>query len=177
MYLGGNGLNCEIQFLDEFTMVCRNGDKGGGFSHMQKSGLDSRFDLFHESEACLLGVVCSETGIMTGAPYRVIDDTHWIFEGTGLAKNDVFGEKCLHMRCPGGASGHETDKISENAPKNIQLLAKGLNPDEGGAEIVYHETESNGEVFSVGSINYPSSLPVDENISKITKNVLGRFLE
>ncbi len=176
MYLGGNGLNCEIQFLDEFTMVCRNGDKGGGFSHMQKSGLDSRFDLFHESEACLLGVVCSETGIMTGAPYRVIDDTHWIFEGTGLAKNDVFGEKCLHMRCPGGASGHETDKISENSPKNIQMLAKGLNPDEGGAEIVYHETESNGEVFSVGSINYPSSLPVDENISKITKNVLGRFL-
>ena len=177
MYLGGNGLNCEIQFLDEYTMVCRNGDKGGGFSHMQQIGLDSRFDLFHESEACLLGVVCSETGIMTGAPYKVIDDSHWIYEGTGLKKDDIFGEKCLHMRCPGGASGHETDKISANSPENIQLLAKGLNPDEGGAEIVYHETESEGKVFSVGSINYPSSLPVDEHISIITRNVLERFLE
>jgi len=177
MYLGGNGLNCEIQFLDEYTMVCRNGDKGGGFSHMQKIGLDSRFDLFHESEACLLGVVCSETGIMTGAPYKVIEDSHWIYEGTGLKKDDIFGEKCLHMRCPGGASGHETDKISANSPEKIQLLAKGLNPDEGGAEIVYHETESEGKVFSVGSINYPSSLPVDEHISIITRNVLERFLE
>ena len=113
---------------------------------------------------------------MTGAPYRVVDGAHDIFEGTGLKTGDIFGEKCLHMRCPGGASGHETDKMTESSPKNTQLLAKGLNPDEGGAEVVYHRTESGGEVFSVGSINYPSSLPVDESISAITKNVLDRFL-
>ena len=176
MYLGGNGLNCEVVFTDEYTMVVRNGDKGGGFSHLQKLGLESRFHLFHESEAKLLGVTCSETGIMTGAPYRVVDGAHDFFEGTGLKTGDIFGEKCLHMRCPGGASGHETDKMTESSPKNTQLLAKGLNPDEGGAEIVYHRTESGGEVFSVGSINYPSSLPVDESISAITKNVLDRFL-
>jgi hypothetical protein len=144
---------------------------------MQKIGLDSRFDLFHESEANLLGVVCSETGIMTGAPYRVVDETHWIYQGTGLKNGDIFGEKCLHMRCPGGASGHETDKMSANSPGDTQLLAKGLNPDDGGAEIVYHQTQSNGEVFSTGSINYPSSLPVDEHISTITRNVLERFLK
>ena len=43
MYLGGNGLNCEVVFTDEYTMVVRNGDKGGGFSHLQKLGLESRF--------------------------------------------------------------------------------------------------------------------------------------
>jgi len=51
-----------------------------------------------------------------------------------------------------------------------------LNPDEGGADIIHHETESGGEVFSVGSISYPCSLPVDENISKITRNVVERFV-
>ena len=80
------------------------------------------------------------------------------------------------MRCAGGASGHETDKMSPSSPKGTKLLAKGLNPDDGGAEIVHHETASGGQVYSVGSINYPSSLPVDDNISKITRNVIERFL-
>ena len=177
MYLGGNGLNCEVEFLDEYTMVVHNGSDGGGFQILQKLGFESRFHRRHESEANLLGVVCSETGIMTGAPYRAVDASHWVFEGTGLRDGDVFGERCLHMRCSGGASGHETDKISGSSPENVQLLAKGLNPDEGGAEIVYHRTESGGEVFSVGSISYPSSLPVDGAISRITANVLNRFLQ
>ena len=56
------------------------------------------------------GVVFSYSGIMTAAPYRVLDDTHWCFAGTGLKNGDVFGEKSLHQRIPGGASGHETDK-------------------------------------------------------------------
>ena len=80
------------------------------------------------------------------------------------------------MRCWGGASGHETDKMSANSPANTMLLAKGLNPDDGGAEIVYHETDSGGAVFSVGSISYPSALPVDTNIQIITRNVLNRFM-
>ena len=29
---------------------------------------------------------------------------------------EAFGEECLHMRCPGGASGHETDKMSPSSP-------------------------------------------------------------
>ena len=81
------------------------------------------------------------------------------------------------MRCPGGASGHEMDKISASSPKNTQLLAKGLNPDDGGAEIVYHEPDGGGAVFSVGSITYPCSVIVDDTISRITTNVLKRFLD
>ena len=42
--------------------------------------------------------------------------------------------------------------------------------------MVTFDTESGGAVFSVGSICYPSSLPVDEHVSRITANVLGRFL-
>jgi N,N-dimethylformamidase len=172
IYLGGNGINCEVEFLDERTMVCHNGDQ----REIKARGSESRFHLFYESEANLLGVVYSDPGAMTAAPYRVIDADHWAFAGTGLHLGDIFGQTSLHRRCEGGASGHETDKISPSSPKNIHLLAKGMNRDEGGAEMVYYDTPSGGEVFSVGSITWPSCLLVDEAVSQITSNVIKRFL-
>ena len=114
---------------------------------------------------------------MTGAPYRVVDANHWAFERTGLQNGDLFGQKSLHMRCPGGASGHETDKISPSSPKHTRLLAKGLNPDDGGAHLVQFDTPHGGGVFSVGSISWVSSLPVDEHVAQITENAIRRFLE
>ena len=44
------------------------------------------------------------------------------------------------------------------------------------ADMVYFETPGGGAVFSVGSISYAAALPVDEYVSKITANVLRRFL-
>ena len=174
MYLGGNGLNCAVELLDGDRMLVHN----GAIRNLWPEGIgaESRFAKRHESEANLLGVVFTPAGIMTGAPYRVVDAGHWAFEDTGLRERDFFGERYLHQRCPGGASGHETDKLSPSSPKNVKLLAKGLNPDEGGAEMVVFETPGGGAVFSAGSICYPSSLPVDDNISMITANVLRRFL-
>ncbi len=176
MYLGGNGLNCEVELLAGDRMICHN-TRISSLYPAGMGGAESRFARRHESEANLLGVVFDPRGIMTGAPYRVIDSKHWVFSGTGLRVGAHFGEKSLHMRCPGGASGHETDKISKSSPKNVQLLAKGLNPGDGGAEMVLFDTPSGGAVFSAGSICYPSSLPIDGNISKITANVLRRFLQ
>ncbi len=174
MYLGGNGINCEVS-LEGSQMHVHNGNIKG--LSAEAIGAESRLGKRYESEANLLGVVFTETGVMTGAPYRCIDAKHWVFEGTNLKPGNIFGEKCLHQRCPGGASGHETDKISASSPKNTHLLAKGLNPDEGGAEMVIFDTPSGGAVFSVGSITYPCSLPVDENISRITANVVRRFVD
>ena len=42
--------------------------------------------------------------------------------------------------------------------------------------MVHHRTASGGEVFSVGSISYTCSIAVDDQISKVTRNVLERFL-
>lgn len=175
VYLGGNGLNCEIEMLPDGSMICYN-ESLTGLDVKGLGGFESRYAIRHESEANLLGVVFTPAGAMTGAPYRVVEDTHWIFEGTGLNSGDIFGEKSLHRRCPGGASGHETDKTSPFSPNGVKILAKGTNPDGGGAEIVLFDTPSGGRVFSVGSINYVASLPVDENVSRITSNVLRRFL-
>ncbi len=168
MYLGGNGLNCAIEYLDGGTrMRCLN---------QWPAGYESRFHHQVESEANLLGVVYSDPGAMTVAPYEVLEPDHWVFAGTGLKKGDLFGRKTLHERYGDGASGHETDKISASSPTNVQLLARGLNPDEGGAHLVYFETTGSGAVFSAGSITYPSALLCDLPTSAITLNVLQRFM-
>jgi hypothetical protein len=172
VYLGGNGLNCEVSFPEAGTMIVHNGDAR---KLAAEPALESRFGMRVESEAHLLGIVYTEAGVMTAAPYRVIAADHWAFAGTGLARGDRFGEKSLHERIPGGASGHETDKVSPSSPAEIEHLAKGLNPDDGGADIVTYSLAGGGAVFSVGSICWTSSILVDAAVSRVTANVLKRF--
>jgi N,N-dimethylformamidase len=183
MYLGGNGLNCEVEFVDQdrlrfktFLAPSTGGALGMPDPNNPEVYLDSRMHRTLESEASLLGVVCTETGIMTAAPYQVLNADHWVFAGTNLKNGDLFGEKSLQERINGGASGHETDKMSPHSPAGTVLLAKGTNCDEGGAEIVYYETASKGAVLSVGSITYVPCILVDDSISRITANVITRFL-
>jgi hypothetical protein len=59
----------------------------------------------------------------------------------------------------------------------VRILAHGQNPENGGADIVTYDTPSGGEVFSVGSITWPSSILVDPIVSQLTRNVLERFLK
>lgn len=173
LYLGGNGLNCEIEMLDRQTMRVKNGDD----RRRRADGTASRFALYNESEANLLGVVFTDAGIMTAAPYEVIDAGHWVFAGTGVKDGDVFGRASLHERIPGGASGHETDKVSADSPPGTEVVARGLNPDGGGADMTHLSTASGGAVFSAGSITYPASVLVDSVVSRLTANVISRFLQ
>lgn len=183
MYLGGNGIDCEVEFSEDATALRFKTwlpNPSGALQFVEpKTGkkFDCRFHYTVESQAKLLGVVFTEPGATTGAPYRVTGSSHWIFKGTGLKNGAIFGANSLHERCPGGASGHETDKRTASAPKNSVVLAKGMNPDDGGAEILFHETANGGAVFSVGSIIWPASVLVDKNVSKITRNVIERFLK
>jgi N,N-dimethylformamidase len=181
MYLAGNGLNCEVTLDGDGLMRCRshvNSLHGemGGYSDDGTVEYESRMHRTLESEANLLGVVCTSAGLMTAAPYRVECDSHWVFAGTGLRNGGLFGERTLHERVSGGASGHETDKRSPSSPPDTVLLAKGTNADDGGAELVYHETPGGGAVFSSGSLTWIPALFPDAHVSRITGNVLARFL-
>jgi hypothetical protein len=113
---------------------------------------------------------------MTAAPYRVLSPSHWVFAGTGLQEGELLGLNSLHERVPGGASGHETDKTNASTSPEAILLAKGINPDDGGAEMICLELENGGAVFSTGSITYPACLLVDDPLSRVTRNVVERFL-
>src|SRR5262249_56453370 len=101
LYLGGNGINCAVEYLDGGTaMRCLN---------PWPAGRESRFHARVESEANLLGVVYTDPGAMTVAPYEVVDPDHWAFAATGLRRGDRFGTRTLHGRCGDAASDHETD--------------------------------------------------------------------
>ena len=179
VYLGGDGIDGPVCFQNEATsMTCLNKWENIIMSGMEGHGKEGSFELrFHrieESPAKLLGV-CPAAGIMKSAPYKVLEEKHWVFEGTGLSKDQLFGTKSLQERCSGGAAGHETDCMTNFSPKNTLLLAKGCTT-MSGSEMVIIENDDSGDVFSVGSVAYTSSLLVDENISVITKNVLNKFM-
>ena len=96
----------------------------------------------------------------------------------GAGASDLVASQ--HERCHGGASGHETDKRSANSPADTILLAKGENPDDGGAEMVIHSPDAakGSAVFSVGSINWFGSLShnaYDNSVSRVTENVIRLF--
>ncbi len=171
MYLGGNGINCEVELLPDDRMRVMNENY-----HDRGPDYESRFGMRGESEASLLGTTTTMSGYETGAPYRVLEPQHWAFAGTSLGAGDLFGSVSLDRRAIGGASGHETDKRTPSTPPQAKLLAKGTNPDDGGAEMLHIEFPSGGEVFTVGSISYTCSIAVDSDVSRVTANVLSRFL-
>ncbi len=182
LYLGANGYSCVVEFPDETRMRCltqmmKPDESGNIVDPTDPECYESRMHMVHQPDGELLGVTCSALGLMTGAPYRVIAADHWVFAGTGLAAGDLFGTESLQERCPGGASGHEMDRISRYAPAGTVLLAKGLNPEDGGAEMACYETASGGAVFAASSITWPAALLVDAHVSQITRNVLERYLK
>jgi len=171
MYLGGNGLNCEVT-IDGNSMTCLTFDdtKAPDAIH------ESRMHRTYAPEARLLGVAFTDPGVMTAAPYAVVDASHWALDGTSLGPGDSFGQQSQHERVPGGASGHETDKLTPNSPKQAHVIARGENPGNGGADLVYMDL-GKGAVFSTGSITWVTCLFSDKNVSRITSNVLRRFLK
>lgn len=180
VYLGGNGINCEVEIAADLGVVHRGTDLSEWTPNRSYTGgpgalIPSRFGRRVENEANLLGVSTTLTGMGTGAPYRVLDAEHWCFAGTGLANGDLFGAESLDVRNPGGASGHETDKMNAHTPAGTRHLAKGINPNDGGADLVTYDTASGGAVFSTGSVSWICTLPVSEAVSTITANVLRRF--
>jgi len=124
----------------------------------------------------------------------------WIFAGVG--DDERIGDFGL---CGGGAAGWETDRMdvqlgtpphalllatSEGLSRYYELVVEELaftlpafSADETDwvrADMVFFETPHGGAVFSVGSIAWSGSLPwngFDNNVARITGNVLDRFLD
>jgi N,N-dimethylformamidase len=124
----------------------------------------------------------------------------FIFEGIG--PDEVIGDFGLVL---GGAAGDELDRtdyelgtpphtlvlasssghsqavtpVLEDIPEISASVFMEGNPNVR-ADMVYFETPNNGAVFSVGSICWFSSLPhnrYDNNVSRITHNVIRQFME
>jgi N,N-dimethylformamidase len=127
-------------------------------------------------------------------------EARFIFEGVG--EDEVIGDFGLVM---GGAAGDEIDRLDYGlgTPPGTLLLATTAGrhsdyeqvtvedvpimvPGQGGtesplvrADMTYFENANGGAVFSVGSINWLGSLSwngYDNNVSRVTENVLRRFM-
>ncbi len=152
----------------------------------------------------LAGVGFTGQGDFEGTYYRrnpdLPDEYTWVFEGID---DEILGDFGLSG---GGAAGFELDRVDYGlgSPLNTVVLASSetypnhfvLVPEEilshvstrtGDpveelirSDMIIFETPGNGFVFSVGSITYCGSLPwsgFNNNISKLTRNVLERFLK
>ena len=138
---------------------------------------------------------------ITGAcPDSFDPRARFIFEG--IDEDEVIGDFGYHGQ---GAAGNELDGTDPRlgTPPHALVLARSENHTDlylvvneevlvnhsglGGtehekvrADMVFYETPNGGAVFSVGSICYPASLPwngYDNNIAKLTTNVLRRFAD
>ena len=122
-----------------------------------------------------LGTYYDSAGYNTYAPYQDVAN-----------KKSIFGKKSGLPHCDAqlqsnnpdtlatvgaGASGGETDKIQKGA-EDFELIAKGMNPDKSGADLVYKVfPKNNGAVLNFGSIGLWSYLE-DPKITKLIKDFL-----
>ncbi|MBV9354910.1 MAG: LamG domain-containing protein [Chloroflexi bacterium] len=151
----------------------------------------------------LVGVGFTAEGFDNSSYYRRLPDgfdprARFIFEGIG--DEELIGDFGL---VGGGAAGYELDRYSLQlgTPRDALLLATSeghsdnyphvveeilfMFPGQGGtqdpavrADLVYFSLPNGGAVFSTGSISWCGSLShngYDNNVSRITDNVLRRF--
>jgi N,N-dimethylformamidase len=147
-------------------------------------------------ETQILGVRFTKGDLGTCAPYKILMTDHWAFNEIGVKKErTTFGDVSLNRHTakkytrydpgrPGdmdglrgiGASGWETDKIRKTTPKDIKVVAKGLNK-KGGADLVIREPcGTRGGLVSASSITFGGCLLIDDVASMLVKNVIFKAL-
>jgi N,N-dimethylformamidase len=136
-------------------------------------------------------------GVYTRQPGSFDPRAAFIFDGIGAGERIGDFQSVIGRR---GAAGQEVDRVdfALGTPPHALVLATSTDfsedyraaPEEsyGGrgaavdlrrSDMVFFETPNGGGVFSVGSINWFGALPYrnyDNNVSRITENVLRRFL-
>ena len=177
-YLGANGLYWKVT-INENTIECQK-ENGLHICDSTKGGLWRNLG---RPEEKLIGVSYNRTGYNTYMPYVVINEEHWLYEKTNLKNGDLFG-KSLNRKF---ASGHETDKTTINSPKNVVIIARGLNQEavdelgkpgadkNGGADMIFYKHPAGGYIFSSGSITSGASMLIDTNMSTIMTNLLEKI--
>jgi hypothetical protein len=184
MYLGGNGLYWKVTY-DENTKIMEN--RKDNSIHSQDGLFGGLWKIIgnqllpHDTTNDLIGSdyfhLVDVNNEPFGAPYRILQPNDWVFSNitdTLVGLNSLNAPKSNYEEGTSGASGHEMDRDIQGTHTQY-IIAEGDNPDNNGAHMLYFE-KNGGKIFSTGSISYTGSLLVDENISKITKNVINYML-
>jgi len=183
MYLGGNGVyESGVYSSTQTQMTFRLGVEDGPRepAMLRRLGYPERYVLGVATEACDVG----------GTAYTVLQASHPIFTGIGVANGSTFGASGYNTgggSFNGRASAWETDtsngfgashmgcsasdgNIYGSVPSGLTVLAAG-----SGSEMTLYQPAGGGSMFSVGSITFGGSLVVDPIISRIITNVLNMY--
>jgi N,N-dimethylformamidase len=153
----------------------------------------------------LVGTGFAASGLDIGKPFRRRPESEdpraaFIFEGVG--RDEIIGDFGLLL---GGAAGYEIDRFDRllGSPPHTLIVAEATGFTDnmvvvkedmpatnwilGGvdnplvrADMTFFETPAGGAVFSASSISWSAALPChgfDNNVARITGNVLRRFLD
>lgn len=150
VFLSGNNIFREVERLKGDTLI------------VMEQQIDRSF------VEPVIGTYYSESGYdCPFSSFRVMDDSHWVFDGTGLLNGDVFGKNVV--------SGIETDKLGPFS-EGFKLLAIGNNT-AGPAHLVIKEFEKGNFVFNASSISAVRALEVCEKWREIISNVIAAGLK
>lgn len=178
--LSGNSIYREVAFEEDGSHRC-----------VSLSFADSCSD-----ETQVLGVRFSMNDFGSCAPYRILQPAHWAFTGIPIAQSQLFGGLSLNQNMPRrigtseparshevhpldgcGASGWETDKLSQTAPQDLVVLARGTNRFGGADMVIRDPSGTRGGMFSASSLVFSGCLLIDSTASLLVQNVLQRALE
>lgn len=139
---------------------------------LRAAGRQVRYAFYEPADVCpRLGTIYTAAGRETGAPYEVLAPEHELFAGTGVKKGDTFGAHAVEVL---SASGMETDKVMPESPGGMTVLARGRNPDNGGADFVWFQHRAGGWVLNAGSITVGLHM-ADPVLDRVVANALVKL--
>ena len=176
LYLGGNAIWRKIILNQEKNRIEKIGFPWNKVQNIfSNSFSEDKFAKDNPIETHpyeILGMFYDDRGYNTYEIFECLNDDHFLTKGTGLRKGGDMGENYDIS----GPSGHETDKVKHwHVSKNVKyknecLIARGKNPNSGGADIFYHEI-GNSKILSAGSITFGRCID-DPKISKTINNFI-----
>ena len=163
--MGGNQIYWKVLFTEDFgSVLCQKDEAFFPNSYIPGGKWRDRLT----SEAALLGNAFTDKGMHTYAGFEVMNGDHPLWKG--VENGTIFGEATEDYLA---GSGDETDKLFNGSSENTVVLAKGLNEDNGGAEIVYIDRGDVG-TLSFGSITAGEMLNRDKTVEQLLKNFFKR---
>jgi FG-GAP-like repeat len=199
LYLAGNGIYENAEYLDEQTRIEFYGGRTDGSAADRRARVLFRTANRLTPERNLLGIATANCSVAP-APFRVEPSKrdHELFAGIDWRENDgEFGTQGLNTgwECNGAGSCWEVDTEAGalstppadecatgggvrvdagTRPPNLEVLARARNADGKGAEMVFYPHAGGGFVLSVGSITFGGTLWTDETSQTVVRNFLTK---
>ena len=172
MYLGGNGIYWKYTMINSQMEVRKDrkfhldGSKGGQIKEL-------KLKIYGEDIVKIYYKKMYSTSFQFNFPYIITNSSHGLFDNLDISNNQ-FGFNNLNSKTlQSGAAGWEVDCV-QKSENSKYIIAKS---NDNFCNMIWKDNDDGrSKVFSTGSITYTGSLFVDDNIYKLTTNVINNML-